>query len=177
MRAALALLVENGTQATPMSAIARAAQTGMGTIYHYFATKEALINAIYVYVKQEQLRAVAAPPIDASIKRRFDYYYLGLLTYLITQPDHFRFMNQYYNSPILTAETHEKGRLAFAPIAELLATGREQGLIKDVELDELLEFLYGGIMGFVRWAIIKNETPAKQRLDNQLRIAWDAVKH
>lgn len=177
MQAALKLLVENGTQATPMSAIARAAHTGMGTIYHYFATKEALINAIYVYVKEEQLRSVPVPAVNASIKHRFDHYYLGMLTYLIAQPDHFRFMNQYYNSPILTAETHEEGRLAFAPIANLLTSGREQGLVKDMELDELFEFLYGGIMGFVRWVVTSQKAVTKQSLENQLRIAWDAIKH
>jgi AcrR family transcriptional regulator len=40
--AAMKLLVDRGIQATPMSAIAKAAGTGMGTIYNYFATKEDL---------------------------------------------------------------------------------------------------------------------------------------
>lgn len=176
MQAALKLLVEHGTQATPMSAIARAAHTGMGTIYHYFATKEALINAIYVFVKQEQVRAIMTPPAEASVKRRFDYYYLGMMTYLIAQPDHFRFMNQYYNSPILTADTRAKGLVAVAPIAELLTSGQAQGIVKDIGLEELLEFLYGGIMGFVRWIVLGGKAPSQGLFDNQLRIAWDAVK-
>jgi AcrR family transcriptional regulator len=39
IKAAMKLLTERGVQATPMSAIAKAANTGMGTIYNYFATK------------------------------------------------------------------------------------------------------------------------------------------
>jgi len=35
-----------------MSAIAKAANTGMGTIYNYFTTKEELINSIYLYIKR-----------------------------------------------------------------------------------------------------------------------------
>ena len=176
IRAALKLLIEHGTQATPMSAIARAAHTGMGTIYHYFATKEALINAIYVFVKQEQLRAVAAPPVEASVKRRFDHYYLGLITYLIAQPDYFRFMNQYDSSPILTAETHAEGFRVFGPVVELLTAGQEQGIVKDVDLNQLLAFLYSGILGFVRWSV-QGEKPTSQAvLQNQLRLAWDAIK-
>ena len=176
MQAALKLLVEHGTQATPMSAIARAAHTGMGTIYHYFTTKEALINAIYVFVKQEQLRAVAAPPAKASVKRRFDHYYLGLITYLITQPDYFRFMNQYHNSPILTAETHAEGFRAFEPVVELLTAGQEQGIVKDMDLHQLLEFLYSSIMGFVRWIVLGDRILSQNLLNDQLRLVWDAIK-
>jgi TetR/AcrR family transcriptional regulator, repressor of fatR-cypB operon len=50
IHAAMKLLIANGVQATPMSAIAREANTGMGTIYNYYATKEELINAIYIFI-------------------------------------------------------------------------------------------------------------------------------
>lgn len=176
MQAALLLLIENGTQSTPMSAIARAAHTGMGTIYHYFPTKESLINAIYGYVKREQLRSVALPPATASVKQQFDHYYLGMMSYLLAEPAHFRFMNQYHSSPVLTAETFAEGLAAIAPITELLVAGQAQGLVKDIGASELLEFLNGGMMGFVRWVVADGQVPGKQLLANQLRIAWDAIK-
>ena len=47
----MTLLIENGVQGTPMSAIAKEANTGMGTIYNYFPTKEDLINSTYIYIK------------------------------------------------------------------------------------------------------------------------------
>ena len=52
--AALRLLVSKGIRATPMSAIAKEAGTGMGTIYNYFPNKEMLVNALYVEVKQAE---------------------------------------------------------------------------------------------------------------------------
>ena len=52
--AALKLLAVNGLHATPMSAIAKEAGTGMGTIYNYFPNKEVLINSLYVSVKEAE---------------------------------------------------------------------------------------------------------------------------
>ncbi|WP_324670740.1 TetR/AcrR family transcriptional regulator [Hymenobacter sp. GOD-10R] len=176
LEAAMKLLIEHGTQGTPMSAIARAANTGMGTIYNYFATKEELINAIYLYVKRNQLHSVAEPATDEPIKRRFDRYYTSLLQYLVAHPEQFRFMDHYQNAPVLTPTTRQQGLETIAPVADLLAKGQQQGIVKEIGIDELLEFLNGGMMGVVRW-VLNNDKPLTQTfLDSQARIAWDAIK-
>ncbi|WP_316927874.1 TetR/AcrR family transcriptional regulator [Croceivirga radicis] len=54
LSSALELLVEKGVHNTPMSAIGKAAKTGMGTIYNYFPNKEALINEIYTDIKKKK---------------------------------------------------------------------------------------------------------------------------
>lgn len=170
------LLIEHGVQATPMSAIAKRAGTGMGTIYNYFTTKEELINAIYLYIKEDEVRVLLKPFTDESIKRQFDHFYGTLVQYLISNPLHFGFMDQFHNSPLLTPDTREAGMRAIAPVFDLMAKGQEQGIIKNIQAEELLEFLNGGLMGFVRWVLRNDKKLDKKMLDNQLRIAWDAVK-
>ena len=174
--AAMELLIEHGVQATPMSAIAKKAGSGMGTIYNYFTTKEELINAIYLYIKGNEMKTMAVPFADDSIKRRFDHYYGTFTTYMVENPAHFIFMDQFHNSPILTQETKDEGMKVIAPLIELLAKGQRQGIIKDISIDELLQFLNGGLMGFVRWMLDSGKKLDKKLLQNQLRIAWDAVK-
>ena len=71
--AAMTLLIENGVQGTPMSAIAKEANTGMGTIYNYFPTKEDLINSTYIYIKQDELKSVAVPHVNEPIKKQFEH--------------------------------------------------------------------------------------------------------
>jgi AcrR family transcriptional regulator len=176
IQSAMKLFIEYGVQATPMSAIAKAADTGMGTIYNYFATKEELINAIYLYIKNNETNSLKLPFADESIKRRFDHFFEALLRYFINNPLHFKFMDQFHNSPILTHDTKEKGMKAMESIITLISKGQEQGILKQIGLDELLYFLEGGLMGFVRW-ILTNKIPlSKDLIDHQLSIAWDAVK-
>ena len=176
IQSAMKLFIENGVQATPMSAIAKAADTGMGTIYNYFPTKEELINAIYLYIKKNETNSLKLPFADESIKRRFDYFFAALIRYFLDNPQHFRFMDQFHNSPILTPHTKEEGLKAMSTIIALISKGQEQGILKQIGLDELLYFLEGGLMGFVRW-VLSNKIPVnKELIDHQLSIAWDAVK-
>jgi len=50
----LRLVIEKGIHNTPMSLIAEEAGVGMGTIYNYFASKEELINALYLKLKEDE---------------------------------------------------------------------------------------------------------------------------
>jgi len=70
----MTLLIEHGVQGTPMSLVAKEANTGMGTIYNYFPAKEDLINAIYIYIKQDELKSVTGPLADESIKKQFEHF-------------------------------------------------------------------------------------------------------
>src|SRR5690349_13387667 len=56
MHAALELFVERGFFGTVVPDIAERAAVGAGTIYRYFVSKEALVNALY---RQEKLRLAA----------------------------------------------------------------------------------------------------------------------
>jgi hypothetical protein len=40
----------------------------------------------------------------------------------------------------------------------------------------MMQFINGGLMAFVRWLVISGKPLTPAMLDNQLRIAWDAIK-
>src|SRR4051812_15341768 len=120
------LLIENGVQATPMSMIAKEAGTGMGTIYNYFPTKEDLINAIYLYIKQDEIKAAASPFVNESVKKQFEHFYSVLIRYMVANPLHFWFMEQFSVSPVITQETRNEGLRVFADYRTILKRGQEQ---------------------------------------------------
>ncbi len=173
---AMKLLVEKGMQATPMSAIAREAGTGMGTIYNYFATKEELVNAIFIYIKQDQIKNIMIPLSNKNIKKQFDHYYSGIINYLINHPTYFHYLDQFHSSPILSTAAKEQGLKTITPIVDLIIEGQKQGLIKSIGMRELLEFLDGGLMSFSRWMLVEKKSLTTKLLHNQMLIAWDAVK-
>lgn len=47
IQAALHVFAEHGLHGTPVPPIASEAGVGVGTLYRYFASKEALINAVF----------------------------------------------------------------------------------------------------------------------------------
>ncbi|MDW7694807.1 TetR/AcrR family transcriptional regulator [Flammeovirgaceae bacterium SG7u.111] len=172
--AALELLVENGIHATPMSAIAKSANTGMGTIYNYFPNKEILINAIYVIIKQKEESILLNAPKEGSIKAQFEQYYRIVTDFYLDNPLYFKFIQQLQSSPIITKESKKEGYKAVESVIQLLKDGQEAGLVKEIKIEELLQFLGGAIISYLRWVTtyeINNSS-----INNQLRLVWDAIK-
>ena len=174
--AALELLVENGLHATPMSAIAKAANTGMGTIYNYFANKEALINAIYVDIKQQEEIVLSAFLSDQPIKTQFEKYYTSVVGFFLKNPLFFKFMEQLQASPIITNESREVGYKAVEPVMHLLEKGKEERIVKEIDTNELLLFIGGAMLSYLRWYFNQAQGEKNISLQNQLVMVWDAIK-
>ncbi|PTT31542.1 TetR family transcriptional regulator [Chryseobacterium sp. HMWF028] len=175
--AAMKLLIEKGVQSTPMSAIAKAAGTGMGTIYNYFSTKEELINAIYLYIKSVEVQFVIQESNEPSLKITFLNYYKAFINFNIQNPEFFFFMDQMQNSPVITEKTKEEGRIEFLPITELILKGQKEGIIKEINIEAIIQFLGGTLTNYVRWVLnMDNESKKNGHLEQQLRMVWDAIK-
>ena len=84
--AALSAFAERGFHGTPVPLIAERAQVGAGTIYRYFESKEALVNALYRRSKLAFLDEVSAgfpadrpPAVEPylSVRDRFRHQQSG----------------------------------------------------------------------------------------------------
>lgn len=174
IEAALKLLVVNGIHATPMSAIAKAANTGMGTIYNYFANKELLINAIYIDIKKKEEAILSMPASNKTIKTQFEHYYLSIVTFYFKHPNYSQFMEQLSSSPIISEESKKEGYKSIEAVMQILKDGRKEGIIKDIDMEELLQFLGGTIFAHLRW--LNRKGAKKVSINNQLHLVWDAIK-
>ncbi len=176
LSSALQLLTEKGVHNTPMSAIAKAAGTGMGTIYNYFPNKELLINEIYINIKAEEKSVFPDFDAEGSIKTQFEAYFSAIIDFFITHPSYFKFMEQLQASPIITAESRTEGKKSVAPVHQLLEKGKEEGIIKPIEMDEMLMFIGGAILSYLRWYFSQSDA-VESSLQNQLQMVWDAIKN
>ena len=175
LNAALELLVEKGIHNTPMSEIAKAARTGMGTIYNYFANKDILINTIYIDIKEEEETLFLEVNTNESIKTQFDHYLMIIIEFFIQHPAYFNFLQQLEASPIITKENREKGRKSVDMVAELLRNGQENGIIKNIGIDEILVFIGGGISSYLKQYFNANNSKPKS-ISNHITMIWDGIK-
>ena len=72
----LKLVIEKGIHNTPMSLIAEEAGVGMGTIYNYFASKEVLINALYLKLKEDEAEYMLKNSKSAMTVRQSFFFFL-----------------------------------------------------------------------------------------------------
>ena len=173
--AALQLLVERGVHNAPMSKIAKAAGTGMGTIYNYFPNKDLLINEIYIRVKEKEELVFLEVDTDKPIKTQFENYITVLIEFFLDNPLYFKFLEQLEASPIITRENKIKGGKSVELVFVLLENGQRDGIIKKIDIQELLMFIGGVVSAYLRWHFNK----AKKKhpsIKNQIQMVWDAIK-
>ncbi|HEU4720107.1 MAG TPA: TetR/AcrR family transcriptional regulator [Gemmatimonadaceae bacterium] len=115
LAAALRLIARLGLHNTPMSAVAREAGVAAGTLYLYFPSKEAMINALYLDVLEDRDRSmrggVTTPPDGTPTARDGLWsFWHGLARWHLDRPDASNFMQQCKASAILTEATREVER-------------------------------------------------------------------
>ncbi len=175
LSSALILLSEKGVHNTPMSAIAKAAGTGMGTIYNYFPNKELLINEIYINIKEKEKSIFSDFKLEKPIKTQFEDYFTSIITFFTDNPAYFKFMEQLQASPIITQKSKDEGLKSVAPVLQLLVKGKQERIIKAIEVDEMLMFIGGAVLSYLRWH--NNQSQTKHTaLKNQIQMVWDAIK-
>lgn len=131
LSAAVKLIARTGLHNTPISAVAREAGVAAGTLYLYFASKEAMINALYLEILEERRRTqseaqrLAVSPANA--RDGFWSYWHSLAVWHLDHPDESKLLHQCQASAILTTETREAelrmNAEGFAQFDEAVASG------------------------------------------------------
>ncbi|WP_020677241.1 TetR/AcrR family transcriptional regulator [Geopsychrobacter electrodiphilus] len=108
-QAALELIAVQGFHGTPISQIAKLAGVSVGSIYRYFADKDALIHAIHTQVEEKMHDALTTQlSVNLANRELFMQLIKTLVLHLYTNPLEFKFIEQYYNSPFGVEKMRKK---------------------------------------------------------------------
>ena len=133
LEAALKLIAENGFHGTAMSKVAKEARVSAGIIYHYFDSKDDLIDDLYRTVKRKSAHIVLenydpSQPLRAQIRQIWE----DTFKYCLRHPQEVIFMEQYKTSPYYRTEVEADVSQYFAPIISCIERARQEMIIKDL---------------------------------------------
>jgi AcrR family transcriptional regulator len=151
LEAALALFVERGFHGTAVPEVAERAGVGAGTIYRYFASKEALVNELYQRHKQLlTARVLRDFPLAASAREQFGTLWRRLAAYAKEEPLGFAFLELHNHHSYLDAESKviEERITQFG--LEFIRQAQQRGDIRNVEPMLLIGIVLGAFVGLVR---------------------------
>lgn len=112
LAAAERVIARLGLHAAPVSLVAREAGVAAGTLYLYFPSKEAMINALYLDLLEDRRRVTAWDPAMAAEADPLWAYWHPLARWHLDRPEASNVLLQCEASGILTAETiAERARL------------------------------------------------------------------
>jgi AcrR family transcriptional regulator len=139
--AATRLIARLGLHNTPMSALAREAGVATGTLYLYFPSKEAMINALYLELHRDREVTIAAasqsdePTPEVSHPELWRPWH-ALARWHLDNPEASSVLHQCQASGILTAETRaiEEREQAerFPRFEDIVASGKLRDMPRQV---------------------------------------------
>src|SRR5580658_6250527 len=151
LRAALDLFVERGFHGTSVPSVAEKAGVATGTIYHYFKSKEALVNALFQTLKQRILDQVIVDfPFSAPMREQFRAAWGRMAAFAVKNPREFAFLELHHHSSYLDDASKALENQIIDLAIGLVKTAQEAQLIRPLAPALLMEFVNGAFVGVFR---------------------------
>jgi AcrR family transcriptional regulator len=177
LNSTLKLVIEKGIHNTPMSIIAIEAGVGMGTIYNYFASKEELINALYLKLKEDEaVYMLNNFETGMSVRQSFFFFWTNILKYFVSHPVEFQFLEQFYFSPLVALEARQQGAQYFAELIKVYEEGQKQEIFKKGDIIQQIYFTHGSLASLAKFHILGDIHLDQAAINNAVTAAWDALK-
>jgi TetR/AcrR family transcriptional regulator, repressor of fatR-cypB operon len=176
LAAALALFAERGFHGTAVPQIAARAQVGAGTIYRYFASKEAIVNALFRRWKAA-LAAVLADGLgeDQPPRAQLEHLVGRAFGFARRFPLAFAFLELHHHQPYLDAESRAMEG-PFAGPARIFFDRQQRGRALRKAPPELLAALaWGAIVGVVKAGTSNASGLSAQAEQRAAEAIWSAL--
>jgi len=175
--ASIDLINRKGLADTSMSQIAKQANVSPATIYIYFKNKEDLLKQLYLRIQRDASSSIFTGyegflPLDESFKILLRKAY----QYFLRKPDHFVFLEQYANSPMIANIEASDLQDYFEPLFNIFDRGRQNKMIKDLPNEMLLSFTFYPIMQLVKFHQSGKLRLEYSQLESTLTMAWSSIK-
>jgi AcrR family transcriptional regulator len=175
LEAAVHEIAESGLGA-PTAKIAQRAGIAAGTLFTYFASKEELLNELYVELKAEVYTRVSAGfPQKGSLERRVRHIWASYLDWAIEFPKKQKVSAQLGVSGVITAETRARTAAGRGDIEMTLSE-----LGKRDAMRELPSGFAAAMMSAMQEAtmvfIAKQPKQRDKLIERAFRVFWSVVR-
>ncbi|MEZ9200431.1 TetR family transcriptional regulator [Shewanella sp. 10N.286.54.B9] len=176
---ALTLFVSQGFYATSTASIAKTAGVATGALFHHFASKNELMNYLFLNIKQELATEIQSKSSSkGDLQLNAEHLWKVAIDWAIANPLKQEFFQQYSMSPSIAAEVRQQamtGILSF--MGELITLGQKTGVLANYPLSLMLEGCHGQYLAATRYFL---DHPDKWQNETHKQASfsmfWNAMK-
>lgn len=177
LAAALELFADRGYHATNVPLIAERAGISVGTLYHYFDSKEKVVNELYRKLKREMMDAFWSDfPSAASPSEQFRAYWHRGVAFAEASPLAFAFLEFHHHAHYLDEESRGVQGRALLLEARLFEAGRQTGVVRKMPDAVLSAFINGALVSLVKSARDGQITLTPAVVDQAAARCWEAIR-
>ena len=174
--ASLKLFVERGFHGTSTAEIAKTAGVATGTLFHYFKTKEELINRLYLYTKESMLCEINEHYDDKKIfKENIKDLWLKFVYFGVNNPYKFQFILTFHCSPYITSLTKEQVETHAEGMLGIYKNGIGKQKIKEISFEMIMDYFWGNVVTVVTHFEKYPEKLNEKNLDTAFELLWDGI--
>ena len=175
LQAAVYEIAETGLGATTAK-IASRAGVAAGTLFTYFATKEELLNELYLELKVEVYsRLNAGFPHQASLERRARHVWSSFLDWAVESPEKRKVSVQLNLSDLVTPETRAKAAAQRGAVDAALSELGNRVALRGLPAGfaaATMAAMQEAAMDFIQ----KQPKQRKELIERSFRIFWRALR-
>ncbi len=176
LEAALEAFVERGFHGTAIPQIAERANIAGGTIYHYFESKEVLVNELYRSWKSAISKMVLARfPQGAPVREQFRTMWNVMVEFAMTNPTAFAFIELHNHASYLDEQSLSVDRTIKEFTASVIKRAQVEGLVKWLDATVLMELVFGAFVGMLRAYWEKRIALDDAVIAGAEQACWDAI--
>lgn len=183
--AALNLFNEKGYSATTTREIANEVGIKSSTLYFYFKSKEDIFLTLYREARElfdKEKHARLSEITDESIEEQLYTLFIISMDLFTKHNLYCRFLFIYLICPVhgiqhkIQEELDQWAEIATAHVQDVFFRGKQEGLFKDISVDNLVKSFYRNQNGYIYLLITSNKIPGKEEIDEVWKIYWDGIK-
>ncbi|MET1416780.1 TetR/AcrR family transcriptional regulator [Roseibium sp. HPY-6] len=175
-RATIAEVVERGSSAASVNAIAKRAGLAVGTVYRYYESKEQLLRTVQMTIKTELHEQVMnAAKSENGAKAKVRAMWFSILEYAHENPDSFLFSEVLMNSALLTDK--ERGRIEAMLLegTQVIERGITEGIIQSGDLRAIRTIIIAPALHLGRATARVGEAPNSACAEETFDLCWKAI--
>ncbi len=175
--ATVRLVNEIGFVSSSVSKIAKEAGISPATIYIYHENKEDLLISTYVQIKIKLSQAILKN-FDGTqpVRDILSTIWKNTFAFNRQHRDWFQYVEQFSNSPFSDLVNPEEIEKYYEPIMEVLRSGIERKILKDVPHEMLTAFVFYPAIVLSNQRLCAGLKLDDQNIESAFTMAWDAVK-
>ncbi|WP_339800497.1 TetR/AcrR family transcriptional regulator [uncultured Marinobacter sp.] len=152
LEAALARFAESGVNGVAVPDIAARAEVGTGTIYRYFDSKEALVNALFQAEKariEGYLTTEVAPGDDP--RAGFNNFWQRMMDFALENPRSFRFLELQDHRPYLDKDSLALEKKVLQRRVKASQQLQQQGVFRDdLRAEIIMAIVWGALVNLIK---------------------------
>jgi AcrR family transcriptional regulator len=178
IEASIDLFAKEGFWNTPTSRIAKHAGVATGTLFNYFASKDALIDAVYTQLKQEWMaHLMTGFPHDGSLRECIEHIWFRHVDWGVRFPVRYGLMTQLKLSDLVSQEAQESQQAEMAFLYEMTMQGIANGELINISPEYLGRIFYAQLDAAVQHATENDlrDMPLNRHIAQGFEIFWKGI--